>query len=68
MEKAAQLGLDCGVRVECRRSAEGLYLPDRTEVTGLRTAGAQEQLIRVISEDLGVPAERQIYREEEEIP
>ena len=65
LDKAAQLGLDCDVRVECGLSEEGLYLPVRTEVAGLSTAGEQEQLIRVIEQDLGVPAERQFYAEEE---
>lgn len=68
LDKAAQLGLECTVRVECELSEDGLYLPLRTEVAGLRTAGAQEKLIRIISEDLGVPAQSQIYLEEEEIP
>lgn len=68
LDKAAQLGLECTVRVECELSEDGLYLPLWTEVAGLRTAGAQEKLIRIISEDLGVPAQSQIYLEEEEIP
>ena len=68
LDKAAQLGLDCTVRVECRLSEDGLYLPHRTEVAGLGTAAAQKQLIQVIAEDLGVPAERQFYAEEEEMP
>lgn len=66
LDKAAELGLECtAVRVECERSEDGLYLPARTEVTGLQTARAQEQLIRIIREDLGVPAQRQFYAEEE---
>ncbi|WP_251318042.1 stage III sporulation protein AF [Flintibacter muris] len=68
VDKAAQLGLECTVRVECRLSEEGLYLPDRTEAEGLWTASAQEEMIRIIAEDLGVPAQRQIYLEKEEIP
>ena len=65
LDKAAQLGLDCTVRVECGLSEEGLYLPVRTEVAGLSTAGSQRELIRIIKEDLGVPEERQFYEEEE---
>lgn len=68
VDKAAELGLTCTVRVECELSEDGLYLPIRTEVAGLETAGGQEKLIRVIETDLGVPAERQFYREEEEMP
>ena len=65
LDKAAQLGLDCTVRVECGLSEEGLYLPVRTEVAGLSTAGSQRELIRIIKEDLGVPEERQFYVEVE---
>lgn len=68
VDKAAELGLTCTARVECELSEDGLYLPVRTEVAGLETAGGQEKLIRVIETDLGVPAERQFYREEEEMP
>lgn len=68
VDKAAELGLTCTARVECELSEDGLYLPVRTEVAGLKTAGGQEKLIRVIEADLGVPAERQFYKEEEEMP
>lgn len=68
VDKAEELGLTCTARVTCEASEDGVYLPVRTEVTGLRTAGEQEKLIRVIERDLGVPAERQFYAEEEEKP
>lgn len=68
VDKAAELGLTCTARVDCKLSEDGLYLPVRTEVAGLKTAGGQKELIRVIETDLGVPAERQFYREEEEMP
>ena len=66
VDKAAELGLDCRARVTCAESEEGLYLPVQTELTGVWTAEAQSKLIRVIAEDLGVPAESQIYVEKEE--
>ena len=65
VDKAAQLGLTCRAKVECRQSEDGLYLPVRTEVDGSMTADVQSRLIRVIEEDLGVPAEAQIYVEED---
>ena len=65
VDKAAQLGLKCRARVECEPSEDGVYLPVRTEVAGSMTADVQGKLIRVIEEDLGVPAESQIYVEEE---
>ena len=54
--------------VECALSEDGLYLPVRTEVAGPQTAEVQAQLIRIISEDLGVPDSAQIYIDKEELP
>ena len=68
VDKAAQLGLSCRARVECALSEDGLYLPVRTEVDGSMTADVQGRLVRLIQSDLGVPAESQIYVEEEEVP
>ena len=61
VDKAAELGLTCTVQVECQRSAEGLYLPVRTEVTGTLTEDIRIQLVRTIAEDLGVPERAQVY-------
>ena len=68
VDKAAELGLDCTARVECRLSDDGLYLPVRTEVAGPMTADVQGMLRRIISENLGVPDTEQIYKNEEEMP
>ena len=68
VDKAAELGLRCRARVECALSEDGLYLPVRTEVTGSMTADVQSKLIRIIESELGVPAQSQIYVEEEEMP
>lgn len=68
VDKAAQLGLTCRARVECEEFEDGLYLPVRTEVAGSMTADVQGRLIRLIQSDLGVPAEAQIYVEEEDFP
>ena len=68
VDKAAELGLSCRARVECAMSEDGLYLPVRAEVAGSMTADVQGKLIRAIESDLGVPAESQIYVEEEEMP
>ncbi len=68
VDKAAGLGLTCTVQVECALSEDGLYLPVRTEVAGPQTAEVQAQLIRIISEDLGVPDSAQIYIDKEELP
>ena len=57
VDKAAQLGLRCTLRVECREAEEGLYLPVRAEVRGPLSDSGQTRLIRLIAEDLGVPEE-----------
>ena len=61
VDKAAELGLTCTAQVECQRSAEGLYLPVRTEVTGMLTEDIRIQLVRTIAEALGVPERAQVY-------
>ena len=65
VDKAAQLGLRCTLRVECRETEEGLYLPLRAEVRGPLSDSDQTLLIRLIAEDLGIPAEAQLYSKEE---
>lgn len=68
VDKAAQLGLTCGVRVECRLSEEGLYLPLRARVSGALTEREQAQIAQIIREDLGVPESEQLYITEEDTP
>ncbi len=68
VDKAAQLGLTCSVRVECVRSEEGLYLPVRTEVSGALGEGERARLVQIIGEDLGVPEPEQRYIGEEDAP
>lgn len=61
--KGAQLGLDCQARVDCREEGE-IYVPDRVEVTGDLSQGDWDGLRRCLEEELGVPPERQDFREE----
>lgn len=68
VDKAAQLGLTCGIRVECGLSEEGLYLPLRVRVSGALTEREQVQLAQIIREDLGVPESEQLYITEEDTP
>lgn len=68
VDKAAQLGLSCSARVECRAEEEGLYLPVRIEVTGPVGPEGQAELARVLETELGVPPEGQTYHWEEETP
>ena len=68
VDKAAQLGLTCTARVECRASGEGLYLPARAEISGGLDGSGRAQLSRMIEEDLGIPAAEQVYMEKEDVP
>ena len=65
VDKAAQLGLRCTLRVECRETEEGLYLPLRAEVCGPLSDSDQTLLIRLIAEDLGIPEEEITIDKEE---
>ena len=47
---------------------EGLYIPDETMVAGPFSDVEQSRLTQMIREDLGVPAERQTYYAEGELP
>ena len=61
--KGAQLGLKCQARVDCREEGE-IYVPDRVQVTGDLAQGDWDGLSRGLEEELGVPPERQSFREE----
>lgn len=67
VDKAAQLGLTCSVRVECRAGEDGLYLPVRADVSGTLSEDGRTQLLQIIREDLGIP-EDQITMDKEEMP
>ena len=68
VDKAARLGLTCGLRVECGLSEEGLYLPVRVRVTGALTEEERARIAGMIAEDLGVPESEQLYITEEDVP
>ena len=67
VDKAAQQGLSCSVRVTCEAGEDGLYLPVRVEVAGVRSQGERAAVAGILAE-LGVPEEGQIYEEREETP
>ena len=62
-DKGAQLGLNCQAQVDCREEGE-IYVPDRVQVTGDLSQGDWDGLRRCLEEELGVPPERQEFREE----
>ena len=68
VDKAAQLGLTCEARVECRAEGNGVYLPVRAEVSGTLGEAGRARLASAIAEDLGIPKEEQIYLEKEDVP
>ena len=64
MDKAAELGITCQVRVTCTQEEAGVFLPWRCRVTGDLAQGDWDGLRRCLEEELGVPPERQSFREE----
>ena len=62
-DKGAQRGLNCPAQVDCREEGE-IYVPDRVQVTGDLAQGDWDGLRRCLEEKLGVPPERQSFREE----
>ena len=68
VDKAAEWGITCTARVECRAGEEGLYFPETAAVTGSLSGEEQSRLSQMIREDLGVPEERQTYCTEEGAP
>lgn len=67
VDKAAERGLECTAQVTCRET-DGLLLPWETAVSGSLPAEEETWLVRTISADLGVPAERQQYEHKEAQP
>ena len=68
VDKAAQLGAECQVEIECTPEGDGVFLPWQVTVTGDLSPSQKEQLTRQIQEELGVPPERQQYATKEESP
>ena len=54
VDKAAQLGVVCTVRVECRWEQEGVYLPGHVWIEGAATETLQEQLTQTLCQELGL--------------
>ena len=60
-DKAGELGLAVHARVETRAGNDGVPVPWSAELTGERSA----ELAACLTEDLGIPAERQVWHERE---
>ena len=61
-DKANQLGLDCTVKVTTAAGENGLPLPASVVIRGPYS----EALARGIEEEVGIPAEKLIWQEDEE--
>ena len=61
-DKAAELGLTVTVRVETKAGEDGVPLPWSVELEGPRS----EDLSSYIAEELGIPAQRQIWKEQDD--
>ena len=64
-DKAMQLGLLCTVQITCREESGG-WVPDRAVVTGTLSPEERGEAAALLTEELGIPAQRQRYVTEEE--
>ena len=61
LDKAGELGAEVTVRVETRTGQDGVPVPWAADLTGRRSPALEA----CIAEDLGIPAERQVWHERE---
>lgn len=61
LDKAARIGLDCQVRVECQAAQGGIWLPRSVCITGQMDKEQQDELSTLIRDDLGIAPEHQVY-------
>lgn len=64
-DKAAQHKIRCTAQISCQLGEDGLFVPDRSELTGRFSNAEKELLAQMLEKDLGIPAERQIYYDDE---
>ena len=62
LDKASDLGLEISLRVETELDQEGLPIPAAVEIEGPRS----EELATYLEEELGIPAERQVWHGQED--
>ena len=60
-DKAAELGIDCSVVVECQKNEEELFFPRLVTVRGEMTQGQMQELVRIIETEIAVPYEMQRF-------
>lgn len=64
VDKGQSLGLQCEARVGVAQDGSGWPVPWEAEISGTWTAEQKKALSRAVEEDLGIPAQRQSFREE----
>lgn len=62
LDKASELGLEISLRVETETDQEGIPIPAAVEIEGPRS----EELAAYLEEELGIPAERQVWHGQED--
>ena len=66
VDKAAQLGAACTAQVTCQLGEGGVFLPQSAAVQGSFTPQQQEELARILEEELAIPRARQNFSTKEE--
>ena len=66
VDKAAQMGAACTAQITCRLGEDGVFLPQSAAVQGSFTPQQQEDLARILEEELAIPRARQSFLTKEE--
>lgn len=64
VDKGQSLGVRCKAKVGVALDGSGWPIPWEAEITGMGTPEQKKALSRAVEEDLGIPAQRQSFREE----
>lgn len=63
LDKAEEMGIDCGVFVTYARDESGAFAPARVTLAGALTAEEQRRLAGQITADLGIAGENIVFKE-----
>ena len=66
VDKAAQMGAACTAQVTCQLGEDSIFLPQSAAVQGSFTPQQQEDLARILEEELAIPRVRQSFSTKEE--
>lgn len=66
MDKAAQLGFPCRIRVTCRLEEAGVFLPASAEIVGVPEVQGRQIVAEFLCADLGLSSTGLVFREEGE--